>query len=187
MITVLPLPKDRNLIFNDTVDHKSIGELTTKLIDIAEDDEYLEKFYNIHGLTYNRKPIKIHIDSYGGQVYQCLGLLGVMKNLATPIHTVVTGCAMSCGFLMAIAGYKRFAYNHSTFMYHQLSSFSRGEIQKIEDDMMQSKRLQRMIEKHTLAYTKLTKTELQDVYEKKKDWYFNAQDALKRGVIDEII
>jgi ATP-dependent Clp protease protease subunit len=80
----------------------------------------LSKIYEVHDLEYKPKPIKIHIDSYGGAVYQCFGLLGIIKSSKTTIHTLVTGCAMSCGFLIAIAGHKRFAYEKSTYLYHLL-------------------------------------------------------------------
>ena len=66
--------------------------------------------------------IKIYIDSYGGQVYQCFGLIGVMES-KTEIHTVCSA-AMSCGFIILINGHKRFAYRHATPLYHRVSSVS---------------------------------------------------------------
>ena len=131
----LLLPKNRTLHFAKQVEQSTILELTKAIVDIVEDDEYLKKLYSIHGLTYEPQPIKIYIDSYGGQVYQCMGLLGVMERSTTPIHTIVTGVAMSCGFLITLGGHKRFAYPTSTLLYHQVSSVSAGtlkDIRKVE-------------------------------------------------------
>ncbi len=93
----LQLPKDRNIYFTKQVDQSSIGDLTKHIIEINEDDKHLKKVYSVYGIEYKPKPIKIYIDSYGGAVYQCFGLLSVMERSKTPIHTIVTGCAMSCG------------------------------------------------------------------------------------------
>lgn len=183
----VPSPKDRNLMFVANVNNASIAELTKALLDISHDDIYIGKLYAIHGLAYTPQPIKIHIDSYGGQVYQCLGLLSVMKNCPTPIHTIVTGCAMSCGFLISISGHKRFGHKHSTFMYHQISSVNAGKIKDLEDDIIEAKRLQYIIEQHTMEQTKISQVKLSENYEKKQDWFMDAKQALKLGVIDEIL
>ena len=85
----LQTPKERNLYLAKQVDQSSINEITKSIIEICENDEYLIKLYALHDIIYKPKPIKLYIDSYGGHVYQCLGLLGVMKNAKTPVHTIV--------------------------------------------------------------------------------------------------
>ena len=82
----LPLPKKRDLFFTKQVDQSSIGELTQRVIEINQDDEHLKKVYSIYGLDYKPEPINIYIDSYGGAVYQCFGLLSVIERSATPVH-----------------------------------------------------------------------------------------------------
>ena len=114
MATNLPLPKERNIYFTRQVDQSSIGDLTKQIIEINEDDKHLRKLYDVYGIDYTAKPINIYIDSYGGAVYQCFGLISVMERSKTPIHTIVTGCAMSCGFMILISGHKRFAHKLST-------------------------------------------------------------------------
>lgn len=110
-----------------------------------------------------------------------------MKNSKVPIHTIVTGCAMSCGFLIAISGHERYAYDKSTFMYHQVSSGAIGKAKEMEEEIIETKRLQKMIEDHTIANTGLTRKQLKDNYDAKHDWFMNAKEALKYKVIDAII
>ena len=141
----------------------------------------------IYGFDYQPNPIKLYVDSYGGEVYQCLGLLGIMEKSKIPIHTIVTGCAMSCGFLISIAGHERYGFPGSTFLYHSVSSGSFGTTKQMEEDIIETKRLQKIIEKHTLKNTDITKDELRDIYEKKIDWFIDSKQAKKLGVIDEII
>ncbi|MHA1290361.1 MAG: ClpP family protease, partial [Candidatus Thorarchaeota archaeon] len=129
----------------------------------------------------------IFIDSYGGQVYQCFGLLSVMKASKTEIHTIVTGAAMSCGFMMLISGHKRYAYSLSTPLYHQVSSVAWGKLKDMEEDVQETKRLQKIIEDITYERTNITRKRLKEVFKGKKDWFMSADEALRLGVVDEIL
>jgi ATP-dependent Clp protease protease subunit len=183
----LPLPKRRDLFFTKQVNQDSIGDLTQKIIEINQDDDHLKKVYSIYGLEYNPEPIKIYIDSYGGLVYQCFGLLSVMERSQTPIHTIVTGCAMSCGFMMLISGHKRFAHKLSTPLYHQVSSGAFGTVKEIEESLEESKRLQEKLEAIVLDKTQISKKKLKEIFDTKKDWFMTSEEALKLGVVDEIL
>jgi ATP-dependent Clp protease protease subunit len=183
----LPLPKERTLFFAKQVDQVSIEALTKSVLEINENDELLKKMYSVYDLEYNPKPIKIMIDSFGGSVYAILGLLAVMDDSKTPIHTYVTGAAMSCGFMLLIHGHKRFAYKHATPLYHQVSSVAWGKLKDMEEDLVETKRLQEIIERLTLERTKITRKKLDKVYKTKKDWFMSAEEALEFGVVDEIV
>ena len=187
MSKTIEAPKDRILFFTKQVDQASISDLTKSIIEINEHDRYLEKLYVIHNMSYTPKPIEIMIDSYGGYVYQCFGLLSVMEKSITPIHTIVTGCAMSCGFMMLICGHKRFAHKLSTPLYHQVSSVAWGKLKDIEEDAAETRRLQDILEKVTLEKTKISEKKLKKVYRDKFDWFMTAEEALKLGVVDEIL
>lgn len=181
------LPKERKLFFTKQVDQESIAEITEAIIKINEDDVRLTRYYKYQNIEYNPKPIEIYIDSYGGSVYQCFGLMGVIENSKTPVHTIVTGCAMSCGFMILITGHKRFGYRLSTPLYHQVSSVGWGKLEDLETDLKESRRLQNIIEQETLSKTKITKAKLTEIRKTKTDWYMNAKEALNLGVIDAII
>lgn len=185
--TALPIPKERNLYLSSQVNQTSILELSKQIIEINKDDSEIKRIYKIFNLKYKPNPIKIYIDSYGGAVYQCFGLLGIIKTSKTKIHTIVTGCAMSCGFLISISGHKRFAYEKSTFLYHQLSSVEYGKLKEIEDSIIESKRLQKMIENHVLENTKISKNRLKESYKSKEDWFIPIENSLELGIVDKII
>lgn len=183
----LPLPSKRDLFFCKDVTADSMAQLSERIMEVNNEDNYLEKIYAIHEIEYKRKPIRIFIDSYGGYVYQCFGLLSIMEKSKTPIHTIATGAAMSCGFMILIHGHKRFAYELATPMYHQVSSVSWGKVKDIELDYIETKRLQDKIEELTIRKTKITKQQLQDNYDKKIDWYMTAEEAKNLGVVHEVI
>jgi ATP-dependent Clp protease protease subunit len=183
----LEAPMARNLYFSTQVDQDTIGALTESVIEINDHDRKLEKMYPIYGIKYKPEPIKIYIDSYGGYVYQCFGLLSVMETSRTPIHTIVTGAAMSCGFMMLICGHKRFAYELSTPLYHQVGTGFSGKVKDMEEELKETKRVQAKIEEIVLRKTKITKEKLKEIYDSKRDWAMDASKALKLGVVDEII
>lgn len=183
----LPLPKERTLFFAKQVDQASIETLTKNILEINENDELLKKLYSVYELEYSPKPIKIMIDSFGGSVYAILGLLAIMDDSSTPIHTYVTGAAMSCGFMILIHGHRRFAYKHATPLYHQVSSAAFGKVKDMEEKLEETKRLQELLERLTLEKTKITAKKLERIYKTKKDWYMTAEEALKLKVVDEIV
>lgn len=187
MAIQIPAPRDRNLYLARQVDQMSMNDISRAILDINNDDAYLVKLYDVHGISYTPSPINLYIDSYGGMAYQCLGLLSIMEKSVVPIHTIVTGCAMSCGFLIAITGHMRYCYDKSTFLYHQISYGAIGKAQEIEEEVMEGKRVQNLIEAHTIKHTKLTKKLLSDNKAKKIDWVFDPKQSLKHGIVDEII
>jgi ATP-dependent Clp protease protease subunit len=186
-ISSLPVPIERALYLSAQVTQDSMVNLTKKIIEINEDDKRLKKFYKAFGFKYKPAPIKIYIDSYGGMVYQCFGLLGAMRVSKTPIHTIVTGCAMSCGFLISISGHKRFAYEKATLLYHQISSGMHGKAKELEEELVEAKRLQKMIEDHVTEFTKIPKKRLEQSYKEKEDWFISSEEALTLSCIDKII
>ena len=187
MATNLDLPKERNIFFTKQVDQSSISEISQKIVEINDDDERLKKLYSVYGINYDAKPIKIFIDSYGGAVYQCFGLLGIIDKSKTEVHTIVTGVAMSAGFMILISGHKRFAHKLSTPLYHQVSTTKSGTIKEIEERFEESKRLQKTIEDIVTDRTKISKKKLKEVYDGKVDWFMTAQEAKDLGVVDEIL
>lgn len=187
MINNIPLPLSRNIFFGHQVSQSTIEPVTAKILEINENDEYLKKLYAIHGISYTPNPIKIFIDSYGGAVYQILGLISIIESSKVPVHTICSGTAMSCGFILLISGHKRFCYENSTMLYHQVSSSSSGTAKEMEESLVEIKRLQKLLEDITLKSTKVKVPQLSKVYETKKDWVISPTEAKKLGIVDEII
>lgn len=188
---ILSLPtvevSDRNLYLSKAVNQASIEELVRSIIKINDEDDQHQKIYDFYKFPYERLPIKIYLDTYGGLLYQTFGLVAVMENSKTPIHTIVTGCAMSAGFIILISGHKRFAYKMATPLYHQAQAVLVGEVKELNDSYVETKRLQKMMENIVLKKTRISRLKLKDIYNIKKNWYMTAAEAKRLGVVDEII
>jgi ATP-dependent Clp protease protease subunit len=185
----LPHPKKRLLFFAGDVEQENIGyRIKKKILEINESDYLIKKLAAIYGFIYVPRPIKLYIDTYGGDIYTTLGLVGVIESSATPVFTYYTGSAMSAGFLILISGHKRFCYKYSSLMYHQISTESvGGEARKQEMDVDENRRIMDIIEDIITSKTKISKRKLTQIYNQKDDWYINPEEALKLEIIDEIL
>lgn len=131
-----------------------------------------------------RIPIQIYIDSPGGDLTTTFQIVDAIKNSKTPVYTIVTGTAFSGGFFIAIAGHKRYAFPNATFLCHEGSGGYHGDAHKAFQNMKYYEMLLNKLKNHTVGCTDISP----DLYDKHKkdDWFFDAQKALKLGVIDKI-
>jgi ATP-dependent protease ClpP protease subunit len=82
----------------------------------------------------SERPITLVIDSPGGDVHSCLGMVDIIRNLPCKVNTVATGIAASAAMVLFAAGNgTRKMSKHSFLMYHwcQISwlSGNSGDIQ----------------------------------------------------------
>ena len=133
-----------------------------------------------------REPIKIYIDSWGGSLIDGFEIIDAIKASKTPVHTYVTGAAYSCGLLVALSGDYRYAYKHSSFLFHEGSIGS--EIQDAHKFKKYAEfyniQLEQMKE-FILQHTNITEEEYNRI--SKDDNWYTSQEALEKGFIDEVI
>jgi ATP-dependent Clp protease protease subunit len=166
-----------NILYLADNEDDTVDEIIKSILEINEEDQG----------TASPRPIHLYVNSYGGEVYLFLGLIDIINASKTPVYTYALGASMSSALLVVLAGHKRFAYKHSTFMYHQISTGEWGTTKHLEEDLVESKRLQKIIDNIILTKTKITKRQLTSIYNNKKDWYMNSEDALRYQIIDTII
>ena len=113
----MSVDKEKRIFYiNNDID-ESLGELCFDLLCLIRKDDKDEK--NIK--DFKRKPIRLYVQSYGGDIYSMWALIDIILSSKTPVYTYCTGYAMSAGFKIFLAGEKRFISKHAVLMYHQLS------------------------------------------------------------------
>jgi len=159
------------LTLNKTITNKSSGYMAEQA-DYQANEPY---------------PIYLHINSYGGGVFQ--GLAGMDRILAvrkdTPINTVIDGCCASAATLLSIVGSKRYIYKHAFMLIHQLSSFSFGKYYEIKDNMDNLDRIMDILREIYLEYTKIPKEKLEEIL--KHDLWFDAKQCYEYGLVDAVL
>lgn len=135
--------------------------------------------------TYN--PIKLIINSPGGDVYAALGLIDVIKNSTTPIHTYCYGHAMSAGFFIFVCGHRRFSGKLATFMYHDVSTYFDSTVTSLRREMGELDRLVKVVDKVVIEHTNIQIEYLDSIKERHENKYFTSEEAKELGIIDEIL
>jgi ATP-dependent Clp protease protease subunit len=131
-----------------------------------------------------RVPIKIYIDSPGGDLIATFTMINSIRMSKTPVWTINIGAAYSGGFFTFIAGHKRFAYPLASFLFHEGSTGTSGDAGKFRNFADFYKKELDNLKKVVLEYTNITEED----YEKhiNDDWWFTAEEALEYGICDEI-
>lgn len=131
-----------------------------------------------------RVPIKIYIDSPGGDLIATFTMINSIRMSKTPVWTINIGAAYSGGFFTFIAGHKRFAYPLASFLFHEGSTGTSGDAGKFRNFADFYKKELDNLKKVVLEYTDITEED----YEKhiNDDWWFTAEEALEYGICDEI-
>jgi ATP-dependent protease ClpP protease subunit len=98
-------------------------------------------------LNSNQSVIPITIDSYGGQVYALLSMMGVIKASTVPVATVITAKACSCAAILASCGADgmRFMDPLATMMIHDVSSHAFGKTEELKAEVKEAERLNKFI------------------------------------------
>ena len=114
-------------------------------------------------------------------------MVDVMEYIPVDIKTVNTGMAASMGSVLLGAGTKgkRSSLRHSTTMLHQSSGGFSGNIQDAEVDWKEWQKINDELFVLLGSYCGKTAKQVKD--DATRDFWLNAKEAIKYGIIDEII
>ncbi len=134
-----------------------------------------------------KKDIILFINSYGGYVDELIAIYDVIKGLNCKVATVCSGKAMSCGCILLMAGTKghRYITKNSRVLLHEIASLNIGTLSELHNQLQENDRMQNILNNIILENTKITEKELKGVMS--KDSYFNADEAVKVGIVDHIL
>lgn len=133
------------------------------------------------------KDITMHIDSPGGSVKSGLSMVDVMDYVKSDIVTVNTGMAASMGSILLGAGTKgkRFSLRFSKVMLHQSSGGFHGNIQDAKIDFQEWEKYNKILFELLGEYCGKDPDQVKQ--DASRDFWMDADEALKYGIIDEII
>jgi ATP-dependent protease ClpP protease subunit len=145
-----------------------------------------EKFVHTMSFDLNVKniPIYLHINSFGGSLYDAYAAVDTIKNLRVPIYSIIEGCAASAGTIISVVCNKRFIGKNAHMLIHQLSSNMWGKMSEIEDEYKHLNELMKQIKRIYGEYTKISKKELTELL--KHDIWLNPQTCIKYGLVDDV-
>ena len=174
---------NRNLFLNGEINSSSVQNIIESILNINEEDERLEKQYN----NVIRTPIKLFINSNGGNVYDGFALVDIVRNSTTPIHTITVGSAMSMGLLIYAVGHKRYVGEYATLMFHDVSSAIVDKLEGMKDRMEELRKIQAMICTIVTNNSNIPLNTLAVKLNQREDWYITAQEALEYKLADDYL
>ena len=134
-----------------------------------------------------KKDINLYINSPGGSVTAALAIYDTMNHIKSDVATICVGLAASAGAVLLAAGQKgkRFALPNSEIMIHQVIGAAEGQATEIE---IEARHILRVKEKINKIFAKHTGQPFSQI-EKDTDrnFFMDAEEAKKYGVIDEIL
>jgi len=135
-----------------------------------------------------KKDIKLYINSPGGSVPATLAVYDTMQYVKPDVATICIGMAASGAALLLAAGAKgkRFTLPNAEVLIHQVMAGGiEGQATEIE---ISAKHVLRLKERLNQILSKHTGKPLSRVeHDTDRDFYMDAEEARKYGIVDEII
>lgn len=168
--------QDRIFWLNDTVEN--CAESLIKMIMRCNRED--------KGLAANaRTPIKIFIDSPGGDVTFMWSIINMIEMSKTKVITINYCTAYSAAGEILASGHERLALPGSHVMLHSGSCQFGGQADQVESMKKYFDKLTKKTVDHLMKRTKIDPK----TFKRKAvvDWFMDENDALENGVIDRIV
>jgi ATP-dependent Clp protease protease subunit len=133
-----------------------------------------------------KKDISLYINSPGGSVSAGLGIVDTMNHIKPDVSTVCVGMAASMGSIILSQGAKgkRYALPNAEVMIHQPWGGTQGQASDIE---ITARHILKTRERLNKMLAKASGQPLSQIEkDTDRDFYMDAADAKKYGLIDEV-
>lgn len=133
----------------------------------------------------NPASIFLHINSYGGSIFDGLAAMDTVLSCKVPVVTIIDGCCASAATFISVVGGKRLIPKHGFMLIHQLSAMTWGKYRELQDDHINFDTLMETIKKIYAEYTKIPEAKISEILD--HDLWFRPEECLKYGLVDEIV
>lgn len=134
-----------------------------------------------------KKDIYLYINSPGGSVSATLAIYDTMQHIKPDVATLCVGFAASGAAILLAGGApkKRFALPNSEIMIHQVLGGTEGQASDIAIDAKHIVHIKEKISKILAHHTKQPFKQIES--DTDRNFYMDASDAKKYGIVDEIV
>jgi ATP-dependent Clp protease protease subunit len=167
------LLKERIIILGTPINDQIANLTVAQLLFLAREDP--------------EKPIRMYINSPGGQVYSGMAIYDTMQQVACPVSTVAVGFTASFGTVLLTAGTKgmRYALPNTTIHMHQPLGGAQGQATDIQIQANEILRLRASLNQILSHHTGQTVERIAE--DTDRDMYMTAQEAKEYGLVDEVL
>jgi len=167
------LLKDRIIFLGTAIDDEVSNLIIAQMLYLESEDPDKEIFF--------------YLNSPGGLVSSGLAIYDTMQYIKPPICTVCMGQAASMGALLLGAGEKgkRFSLPHSRILIHQPLGGFQGQATDIGIQAKEILRLKQVLNTILAKHTGQPLTKIEK--DTDRDYFMTGEQAIKYGIIDEVI
>ena len=137
------------------------------------------------------QPIEIVISTNGGSADDMFAIYDTMRMTReeVEIETIGLGKVMSAGTLLLAAGTKgkRRLGKHCRVMIHAVNGGQVGDLHNLQNELEQTVSLQDSYIQALSHETKMTKRQIQTLINRKVNVYLSAEEAIEKGLADEVL
>lgn len=170
---------NRILVINDIIDDNILEDCIVYILKWNEED-------NGKGIPYKKRtPIKIYINSPGGDIFAGTMLMDVIVASKTPVIGVAFGSVCSMAYHIYLACHQRIAFKNSMFCQHEGDVAVANSASKAKDTMEFFDQVDERLKQHIIDATTMTEEFVEQ--KTKNEYYMYAQEAKKNGVVHKII
>lgn len=172
--------------------------IVSGMINHPLDKTVIEQIYKINEfddkesenkVSYERQPIKLIINSYGGYCNSMFAIIDTIINSKTPVYTHATGVAQSAGAMILLCGENghRTASQYSEIMIHDVTGFISGKPIQLKNELKQIEYTNKNLLKLFDSYAKIPQDIIDQYNNSGQEIYLTPDEALEYGIIDEIV
>jgi ATP-dependent Clp protease protease subunit len=167
------LLKERIIMLGTPINDQIANLIVAQLLYLAREDP--------------TKPIRLYINSPGGQVYSGMAIYDTMQQIECPVSTVAVGFTASFGTVLLTAGTKgmRYALPHATIHMHQPLGGAQGQASDIAIQANEILRLRKSLNEILSYHTGQPIDRIQN--DTDRDIFMSADEASNYGLIDEVL
>lgn len=131
------------------------------------------------------KPLDIHINSYGGEVFEGFAIYNMLKQYKGVKTVYVDGIAASIASVIAMAGDRVVMSEASMFMIHNASGGAMGTYKELQEVAEALLKINGVIQDIYLNRVNIDKDKLIELMDNES--YLTAKESLEYGFCDEIL
>jgi ATP-dependent Clp protease protease subunit len=176
------VPESRSIMFVGEVNEQRAADLISALLVLSQTKDKGQE---------RADDIKLYISTYGGSADEMFGIYDVMNfcKQFCDIQTIGLGKVMSAGTLLLSAGTKgkRKLGKHCRVMIHSVNGGQVGDLHNLQNELEQTVALQDSYIQAMSDETRMTKKQIQALINKKVNIYLTAEEAIEKGLADEVV
>lgn len=167
----------RTIIFNQDIDETAIERLIIPLKQMDNDG--------------SGKPITLEFNTDGGDIYYTMAICSAIDSIKNcQLNINIIGLGASGGAFVSMAGFnnpkvKKTCSPWTVFLIHTGSMGFDGSTNAVKDTVQFHNKYWKLISNYVTSHSNITEKEFKS--KTRTEWWMTADEALKYGIVDEIV